>query len=231
MLIANDTASHDTDHYEGFKNGTDGSVSIAIDAMRSSSNPHAFMGVTDQGLAAIVKTRGNKDVHIILRGANKGPNYAQPFVESAVESCVKARPDRHPSIMIDCSRESDFSAPRKRDLNVLRDGNSSKNHNNQPLVLDDVAQQLQNGQSAIVGVMIESHLCAGRQDVPPEGAKGLKYGVSITDACVDWATTIPMLDKLNEVINNHIYMISADSIHNRQLKEDVKVVSLLSRQN
>jgi 3-deoxy-7-phosphoheptulonate synthase len=88
----------------GFKNGTDGSISIAVDAMRASSNPHAFMGVTEQGLAAIVKTSGNKDVHIILRGANKGPNYSKQFVEPAAAACLKARPDRHPSIMVDCSR-------------------------------------------------------------------------------------------------------------------------------
>lgn len=167
----------------GFKNGTDGSVTIAVDAMRSSSNPHAFMGVTDHGLAAIVKTSGNKDVHIILRGANKGPNYSKEFVEPAAVACAKARPDRHPAIMVDCSH-----------------GNSSKNHNNQPIVMDDIAKQLREGQSSIVGVMVESHLNAGRQDVPPEGAKGLKYGVSITDACVDWNTTIPMLDKLNEAV-------------------------------
>jgi 3-deoxy-7-phosphoheptulonate synthase len=90
----------------GFKNGTDGSVSIAVDAMRASSNPHAFMGVTDQGLAAIVKTSGNKDVHIILRGANKGPNYSKEFVLPAAAACLKARPERLPAIMIDCSRMS-----------------------------------------------------------------------------------------------------------------------------
>ena len=79
------------------------------------------------------------------------------------------------------------------------DGNSSKNHNNQPIVLDDICQQLRDGQPAIIGVMIESHINAGRQDVPSEGPSGLKHGVSITDACIDWTTTIPMLDKLNEV--------------------------------
>ncbi|KAG8860439.1 hypothetical protein FRB91_003134 [Serendipita sp. 411] len=149
--------------------------------MRAASNSHAFMGVTDQGLAAIVKTSGNKDVHIILRGANKGPNYSKEFVDPVVAACLKARPGKHPAVMIDCSH-----------------GNSSKNHNNQPLVLEDIATQIEGGQAAIVGVMIESHLCAGRQDVPPEGAGGLKYGVSITDACVDWDTTIPMLNRLNE---------------------------------
>lgn len=79
------------------------------------------------------------------------------------------------------------------------DGNSSKNHNNQPKVLDDICAQLKAGDRSIVGVMIESHINAGRQDIPPEGPAGLKYGVSITDACIDWATTVPMLDKLNEV--------------------------------
>ncbi|KAI6147903.1 3-deoxy-7-phosphoheptulonate synthase [Pisolithus tinctorius] len=167
----------------GFKNGTDGSVSVAIDAMRSSSNPHAFMGVTEQGLAAIVKTRGNQDVHVILRGGSKGPNYASEYVRAAVKSIEKARPANHPSIMIDCSH-----------------GNSQKNHNNQPKVLDDVCQQLAAGDRNITGVMVESHINAGRQDVPAEGPSGLKYGVSITDACVDWETTVGMLDRLNEAV-------------------------------
>lgn len=88
----------------GFKNGTDGSVTVAIDAMRSSSNPHAFMGVTETGLAAIVKTRGNHDVHVILRGGSGGPNYAAEHVQNAIAKMTKTRPDVHPSIMIDCSR-------------------------------------------------------------------------------------------------------------------------------
>ncbi|KAI6158672.1 3-deoxy-7-phosphoheptulonate synthase [Pisolithus thermaeus] len=167
----------------GFKNGTDGSVTVAIDAMRSSSNPHAFMGVTEQGLAAIVKTRGNQDVHVILRGGSKGPNYASEHVRAAVKSVEKARPANHPSIMIDCSH-----------------GNSQKNHNNQPKVVDDICQQLAAGDRNITGVMVESHINAGRQDVPAEGPSGLKHGVSITDACVDWETTVAMLDRLNEAV-------------------------------
>ncbi|KAG6332785.1 hypothetical protein ID866_6304 [Astraeus odoratus] len=167
----------------GFKNGTDGSVTVAIDAMRSSSNPHAFMGVTEQGLAAIVKTRGNQDVHVILRGGSKGPNYSSEHVQAAVKNIEKARPANHPSIMIDCSH-----------------GNSQKNHNNQPKVVDDICQQLAAGDRNITGVMIESHINAGRQDVPAEGPSGLKYGVSITDACVDWETTVGMLDRLNEAV-------------------------------
>ncbi|TFK48329.1 3-deoxy-7-phosphoheptulonate synthase [Heliocybe sulcata] len=164
----------------GFKNGTDGSVGIAVDAMRASSNPHAFMGVTEQGLAAIVKTRGNSDVHVILRGANKGPNYSEEHVKAAKTAIEKARPGKLGAIMIDCSH-----------------GNSQKNHLNQPKVLQSISAQLEAGDRNIVGVMIESHINAGRQDVPAEGAQALKYGVSITDACVDWEMTIGMLDELN----------------------------------
>jgi len=167
----------------GFKNGTDGSVSVAIDAMRSASNPHAFMGVTEHGFASIVKTRGNQDVHVILRGGTKGPNYASEYVTAAVNTIGKHRPNRHPSIMIDCSH-----------------GNSQKNHNNQPKVVDDICSQLVAGDKNITGVMIESNINAGRQDVPSEGPNGLKHGVSITDACVDWETTVSMLDKLDAAV-------------------------------
>ncbi|EMD35119.1 3-deoxy-7-phosphoheptulonate synthase [Gelatoporia subvermispora B] len=167
----------------GFKNGTDGSVTVAIDAMRSSSNPHAFMGVTEQGLAAIVKTRGNQDVHVILRGGTKGPNFASEHVKAAASAIEKARPGYHPSIMIDCSH-----------------GNSQKDHNNQPKVVDDICAQLVAGDRTVTGVMIESHINAGRQDVPPEGPAALKHGVSITDACVDWESTVQMLDRLNEAV-------------------------------
>ncbi|KAH9996146.1 3-deoxy-7-phosphoheptulonate synthase [Russula compacta] len=164
----------------GFKNGTDGSVTVAVDAMRSSSNPHAFMGVTEQGIAAIVKTRGNQDVHVILRGGTKGPNFSSEHVREAANVIAKARPQHHPSIMIDCSH-----------------GNSQKNHNNQPKVLDDICTQLRSGDRNVTGVMIESHINEGRQDVPTEGPSALRYGVSITDACVDWQTTVSMLDRLN----------------------------------
>ncbi|THH09654.1 hypothetical protein EW146_g8625 [Bondarzewia mesenterica] len=174
----------------GFKNGTDGSVSVAVDAMRSSSNPHAFMGVTEQGLAAIVKTRGNQNVHVILRGGSKGPNYSEEHVKAAASAIEKARPQNHPSIMIDCSH-----------------GNSQKNHNNQPKVVDDICNQLRAGNRNITGVMIESHINAGRQDVPAEGPAGLKHGVSITDACVDWETTVGMLDRLNMAVQERKAML------------------------
>ncbi|TFK37676.1 3-deoxy-7-phosphoheptulonate synthase [Crucibulum laeve] len=165
----------------GFKNGTDGSVSVAIDAMSSSSNPHAFMGVTEQGLASIVKTRGNQDVHVILRGGTKGPNFASEHVREAVKNIEKKRD--WASVMVDCSH-----------------GNSQKNHNNQPLVIHSIAEQLSAGERNITGVMIESHINEGRQDVPPAGPSALKHGVSITDACVNWEKTVSMLEELNDAV-------------------------------
>lgn len=182
----------------GFKNGTDGSVSVAIDAMGSASHPHAFMGVTEQGLAAIVKTRGNQDVHVILRGGTKGPNFSSEHVRAAATTIEKKRP--WASIMVDCSRMShSYSIIYTNLILFPADGNSQKNHNNQPLVLADVCAQLAAGEKNIVGVMVESNIHAGRQDVPDEGVAALKHGVSITDACVDWETTVEMLDGLNTV--------------------------------
>jgi len=165
----------------GFKNGTDGSVTVAIDAMYSASNPHAFMGVTEQGLASIVKTRGNQDVHLILRGGTKGPNFSSEHIKEAAKVISKKRD--FASIMVDCSH-----------------GNSQKNHNNQPRVLQDVCNQLAAGERNITGVMIESNINDGKQDVPAAGPSALKHGVSITDACVDFATTVDMLTKLNEAV-------------------------------
>jgi len=171
----------------GFKNGTDGSVGVAVDAMTSAEHPHNFMGVTSQGMAAIVKTAGNKDVHVILRGGSSGPNFSAEHVNAALDKIRKTRPNAFPSLMVDCSH-----------------GNSSKNHRNQPLVVDDICRQLEAGQRGITGVMFESNLNEGKQSVPdtlPEGVKDvrevLKRGVSITDACVDFETSLSMLDKLN----------------------------------
>lgn len=165
----------------GFKNGTDGSVGVAVDAMRSSSRPHAFMGVTSQGLAAIVKTAGNPDLHVILRGGTKGTNFHKEAVQEVAAALVKARPSEHPSIMVDASH-----------------GNSQKNHLNQPKVIAAVNEQLRANDRTITGVMIESNIHGGRQDVPPEGPVGLKHGVSITDACIDWETTVTVLEELNK---------------------------------
>jgi 3-deoxy-7-phosphoheptulonate synthase len=138
--------------------------------MGSAEHPHCFMGINDQGMAAIVKTNGNKDVHVILRGGTHGPNYAKEHVQAALADMRKKRShDPHASIMIDCSH-----------------GNSMKNHMNQPKVVTDICQQLEEGEMGITGVMIESHLKAGKQSSDGKAKADLEYGVSITDACVDW---------------------------------------------
>ncbi|KAH9818900.1 hypothetical protein DFH28DRAFT_1080717 [Melampsora americana] len=167
-----------TSHPIGFKNGTQGDLKVAIDAIRAAVCPHAFLGVNDQGLASIVKTIGNPDVHVILRGG-KVPNYEQEFVKEARDQLLKSRPGLHPAIMIDCSH-----------------GNSQKDHRNQTKVVKKICEQLDEGDLSIVGVMIESHINEGRQDVPIEGPSALKPGISITDACVDFKTTIEMLKEL-----------------------------------
>ena len=162
----------------GFKNGTDGNLQIAIDAMRSAAHAHRFLSVTKQGVAAIVATRGNPDTHIILRGAATGPNYAAADVARASAALVAAGlPGR---LMIDCSH-----------------GNSAKDHRRQSEVGAAIAEQLAAGGHGVVGAMIESHLVAGRQNVPGQGASTqLTYGQSITDACLGWAETVPVLERL-----------------------------------
>ncbi|KAJ8658680.1 3-deoxy-7-phosphoheptulonate synthase [Lichtheimia ornata] len=165
----------------GFKNGTDGNVRIAIDAIGSSSAPHHFLGVTKSGTVSITHTTGNPDCHVILRGANSGPNYSAEHVSQAVAALEKAGVSK--SIMVDCSH-----------------GNSSKDHRNQPKVAHDLAQQIAAGNKSLVGLMIESHINEGKQSVPAEGPAALKYGVSITDACVDFDTTVKMLDELADAV-------------------------------
>jgi 3-deoxy-7-phosphoheptulonate synthase len=155
----------------GFKNGTDGNIKIAVDAIKAAAAPHHFLSVTKGGISAIVATGGNEDCHLILRGG-KGPNYDAANVESSAQELAKAGlPQR---IMIDFSH-----------------ANSSKQHQKQVEVAADVGGQIAGGDSRIVGVMIESHLNAGRQD--PQPNKPLEYGVSITDACINWADTEQVL--------------------------------------
>src|SRR3981189_2209010 len=156
----------------GFKNGTDGNVRIAADAVKSASHPHHFMAVTKGGRSAIAATSGNEDCHIILRGGSK-PDYDSASVASA--AAQHARSGRPPRMMIDASH-----------------ANSSKKPENQSLVVGDIARQISDGEQRIVGVMIESNLVAGRQDVVAGTA--LTYGQSITDGCIDWKTTVPALD-------------------------------------
>ncbi|MBI3635306.1 MAG: 3-deoxy-7-phosphoheptulonate synthase [Candidatus Rokubacteria bacterium] len=159
----------------GFKNGTDGGVQIAIDALRAAAHAHRFIGVTEQGLAGIVSTRGNPDCHVILRGGESGPNYDAVNVQKTLAALRDARqPER---VMIDASH-----------------GNSGKDHRRQPLVLRDVAAQVAEGERGILGVMMESFLVEGRQDLGDPAR--LAYGQSITDACLGWDATVPVLETL-----------------------------------
>jgi 3-deoxy-7-phosphoheptulonate synthase len=162
----------------GFKNGTDGNVRIAAEAVKSASHPHHFMAVTKGGRSAIAATSGNEDCHIILRGGAK-PNYDAASVEAAATEL--ARNGVAPRIMIDTSH-----------------ANSGKKPENQPAVAADIARQLSDGDTRIMGVMIESNLVAGRQDVLP-GAP-LTYGQSITDGCIDWDTTVKTLQLLADAV-------------------------------
>jgi 3-deoxy-7-phosphoheptulonate synthase len=158
----------------GFKNGTDGNVKIAVDAVQAASQAHHFLAVTKQGRSAIATTAGNTDCHVILRGG-KAPNYDAASVEAAWK--IIATSGQSTCLMIDASH-----------------GNSSKKYENQPIVVDAIAQQLEAGDRRIGGVMVESHLVAGRQDQVP--GQPLRYGQSITDACIDWTTSIGVLDRL-----------------------------------
>ncbi|KAK4665727.1 3-deoxy-7-phosphoheptulonate synthase [Podospora pseudopauciseta] len=161
----------------GFKNGTDGSLGVAIDAIGAAAAKHHFMGVTKQGLAAITRTSGNEHGFVILRGGTKGTNYDKASVQAAKETLVKK--GQKLAIMIDCSH-----------------GNSNKDHRNQPKVAATVAEQLREGETAIIGVMIESNINEGNQKVPAEGPAALKKGVSITDACINWENTVAVLEDL-----------------------------------
>jgi 3-deoxy-7-phosphoheptulonate synthase len=162
----------------GFKNGTDGDVRIAAEAVKSASHPHHFMAVTKGGRSAIAATAGNEDCHIILRGGRK-PNFDADSVEAA--SVELARAGAGQCIMIDASH-----------------ANSGKKPENQPLVVADIARQIAGGEQRIIGAMIESNLVAGRQDVLPGIAP--TYGQSITDGCIDWETTEQVLRQLADAV-------------------------------
>ncbi|MBB3181883.1 3-deoxy-7-phosphoheptulonate synthase [Variovorax sp. Sphag1AA] len=164
----------------GFKNGTDGSIKVAADAILAARAPHAFMGMTKMGMAAIFETRGNDDCHVILRGGKK-PNYSAEDVAANCEA-LRANGLRE-QVMIDVSH-----------------ANSSKQHHRQIEVAHDVAQQVSAGDGRITGIMIESNLEEGRQDLIPGVA--LKRGVSITDACISFRQTVPVLDELASAVRS-----------------------------
>ena len=161
----------------GFKNGTDGNVQIAIDAVRSAANPHHFLSVTKQGVAAIVATKGNPDTHVILRGGVSAANHDAASVAALCAALEKAKQPRR--VLIDCSH-----------------ANSNKDHTQQPATARAVAAQVADGQRAIVGLMLESFLEDGRQDYAP----GMPFGKSITDACMSWERTLPLFGVLADAV-------------------------------
>lgn len=163
----------------GFKNGTDGDVQIAIDAMKAAAYPHQFMSVTEQGLAAIVVTRGNRDTHVILRGGRNGANSDAASVQQTLTALhANGLP---PRVMVDASH-----------------GNSNKDYRHQPAVAASVAEQIAQGEAGIIGVMLESFLEDGRQDFIDRGS--LTFGQSITDACMGWEMTVPVLRNLANAV-------------------------------
>jgi 3-deoxy-7-phosphoheptulonate synthase len=161
----------------GFKNSTDGNTRVAVDAMLSAANSHTFLGINELGETAIVETTGNNDTHLILRGGSRGTNYDQQDVFEAAE--MLRSKSLNPSVMVDCSH-----------------ANSGKNYKRQVMVWDNLIEQIchakiSGGQSYILGAMLESHINAGRQDIEAD----LDYGVSVTDACIDWKTTEQLLQR------------------------------------
>ena len=163
----------------GFKNGTNGSLGVAINAMQSAESPHRFMGINRQGQVALIKTSGNPDGHVILRGG-KQPNYDSVNIKEC-EQEISAQGIK-PSIVVDCSH-----------------GNSNKDYNRQPLVAINVFNQILEGNKSIIGIMLESNLNAGNQssDLPKEE---LAYGISVTDACIDFASTQQLFEQANEML-------------------------------
>jgi 3-deoxy-7-phosphoheptulonate synthase len=157
----------------GFKNGTDGDIEIAINAVLSSSSPHSFLGINGQGTVSIVRTRGNGYGHVVLRGGGGRPNYDSVSVAIAEQALKKAKLPAN--LVVDCSHANSYKKPEL-----------------QPLVMSDVIQQIRHGNGSLVGVMIESNIVSGNQAIPSDLAQ-LKYGCSVTDGCIGWEDTEAML--------------------------------------
>ena len=168
----------------GFKNGTDGGLQVAINALLSVSSPHSFLGIDPSGRVAVIRTKGNRYGHIVLRGGAKGPNYDSVTIALVEQELAKHK--LPPNIVVDCSH-----------------ANSNKDPSLQPLVMNDLAHQIIEGNQSLVGVMLESNINAGNQPIPAD-LRQLKYGVSVTDGCIDWATTERLLrearSKLKEIL-------------------------------
>ena len=164
----------------GFKNGTDGGLEVALNALQSVSHPHNFLGISSTGQVSVLQTRGNPDAHIVLRGGSRGPNFDASSVDQCETELLRA--GLRANIMVDCSH-----------------ANSSKDHTRQPLVARDVARQIAAGNRSLIGLMIESNLAAGNQKLSAN-RDDMAYGVSVTDACIDWQTTEALLLELAETL-------------------------------
>lgn len=168
----------------GFKNGTDGGLEVAINALKSVAHPHSFLGINSDGRVAVIRTKGNPYAHVVLRGGGGKPNYDSVNVALCEQTLDKAKLAKN--IMVDCSH-----------------ANSSKDPAIQPLVMHDVTHQILDGNKSIVGLMVESNIGWGSQSIPKDLSQ-LKYGVSVTDACIDWDTTekaiLEMHSKLKDVL-------------------------------
>ena len=168
----------------GFKNGTDGGLDVAMNAIQSAQNPHRFLGINGEGQVAIIHTKGNPYAHVVLRGGSNGPNFDSVHIELTEQALSKAGAANN--IMVDCSH-----------------ANSSKEPELQPKVMEDISNQIVVGNQSIVGLMIESNINKGNQSIPADLTK-LSYGVSVTDGCIDWDTTATairnMRDRLKDVL-------------------------------
>jgi len=161
----------------GFKNGTDGSLDVAVNALQSVASPHRFLGISPSGQVSVIHTKGNPHGHVVLRGGSDGPNYSPEHIQQCEAALEKI--GQPASIMVDCSH-----------------ANSNKDHRQQEAVLQSVADQIAAGNDSIIGVMLESNIGAGNQSI--QNPDGLAYGVSITDACIDWDDTKILLTELSQ---------------------------------
>lgn len=168
----------------GFKNGTDGGLDVAMNALESVSSPHNFLGINQEGQVSIISTKGNAYGHVVLRGGNGKPNYDSVSVSLCEQQLAKG--GLTPNIMVDCSH-----------------ANSNKDHNLQPLVSDNVANQIVEGNESIIGLMIESNIVEGNQSIPADLSE-LTYGQSVTDACISWETTENVLRSMADKVRPHL---------------------------
>lgn len=168
----------------GFKNGTDGSMTVAVNAMQAVQSGHSFLGLSDEGQVCIIKSKGNQYAHVVLRGGNDKPNYDENAIKATEDALAKSNTSG--KIMVDASH-----------------ANSGKDPYLQPMVIQNIASQIQNGNKSIMGLMIESHLKGGRQNIPSDLSQ-LEYGKSVTDGCLDWESTVEALRSFAKEIKNHL---------------------------